>query len=53
LDRRYLKGLLHNLWPQGTDPMPWFYLAYLVDTSLFYSEAQVIAPGVGEQRVWR
>jgi hypothetical protein len=25
----------------------------MVGTSLFYSEAQVIAPGVGEQRVWR
>lgn len=44
---------MRNLWPEGKDYMPWFYLAYLVDMSLVYSEAQIIAPGVGEQRVWR
>jgi hypothetical protein len=33
--------------------MPWFYLACLVETSSLYSKARVIAPGVGEQRVWR
>jgi hypothetical protein len=53
LDRRYLEDLLHILWPQGTDHMPWFYLARLVDTRSLYSKARVIAPGVGEQRVWR
>jgi hypothetical protein len=52
-DRRYLEALMRNLWPEGKDYMPWFYLAYLVDMSLVYSEAQIIAPGVGEQRVWR
>ena len=52
-DHRYLEALMHNLWPEGKDYMPWFYLAYLVDMSLVYSEAQIIAPGVGEQRVWR
>jgi hypothetical protein len=52
-NRRHLEGLLHTLWPEGKDHMPRFYLAYLVDMGLFYSEAQVIAPGVGEQRVWR
>jgi hypothetical protein len=53
LDRQYLEGLLHNLGPQETNHMLRFYLVCMVDTSLFYSEAQVIAPGVGEQRVWR
>ena len=52
-DRRYLEALLHNLWPEGKGYMPWLYLAYLIDMSLIYSEAQIIAPGVGEQRVWR
>jgi hypothetical protein len=33
LDRRYLEGLLHNLRPQETNHLLWFYLVYLVDTS--------------------
>jgi hypothetical protein len=53
LDRRFLEDLLHRLWPGGQQYLPWLYLAYLLDMSLTYGEAQVIAPGVGEQRVWR
>jgi hypothetical protein len=52
-DRRFLENLLHRLWPGGQQYLPWLYLAYLLDMSLTYGEAQVIAPGVGEQRVWR
>ncbi len=52
-DRRFLNDLLHRLWPEGHEHLAWLYLAYLVDMSLVYSEAQIIAPGVGEQRVWR
>jgi hypothetical protein len=51
--RRFLNHLLPHLWPEGHRHLPWLYLAYLVDMSLVYSEAQIIAPGVGEQRVWR
>ena len=51
--RRFLNHLLPRLWPEGHRHLPWLYLAYLVDMSLVYSEAQIIAPGVGEQRVWR
>ena len=52
-NRRFLDHLLPRLWPEGREHLPWLYLAYLVDMSLVYSEAQIIAPGVGEQRVWR
>jgi hypothetical protein len=53
LDRRFLEDLLRSLWPGAQEYLPWLYLAYLLDMSLLYGEAQVIAPGVGEQRVWR
>ncbi len=52
-DRRLLNHLLRRLWPEGHRYLPCSYLAYLVDMSLVYSEAQITAPGVGEQRVWR
>jgi hypothetical protein len=52
-DRRFLNHLLRRLWPEGHRHLPCLYLAYLVDMSLVYSEAQITAPGVGEQRVWR
>jgi hypothetical protein len=52
-DRRFLNHLLQHIWPEGHRHLPCLYLAYLVDMSLVYSEAQVTAPGVGEQRVWR
>jgi hypothetical protein len=52
-DRRFLEDLLQDLWPGAQKHMSWLYLAYLVDMSFVYSEAQVIAPGVGEQHVWR
>jgi hypothetical protein len=52
-DRRFLYHLLRRLWPEGHRYLPCLYLAYLVDMSLVYSEAQITAPGVGEQRVWR
>jgi Phosphotransferase enzyme family len=52
-DLRSLEPLLRRLWPGGHGHLPSLYLAYLVDMSLVYSEAQVAAPGVGERRVWR
>lgn len=52
-DRRPMDHSLRRLWPEGHKHLPSLYLAYLVDMSLFYSEAQVAAPGVGEQGVWR
>jgi len=52
-DRRFMDHLLRRLWPEGHRHLPYLYLAYLVDMSLVYSEAQIAAPGVGEQRVWR
>ena len=51
-NRRFLRHLLDVLWPEGQKYLPWLYLAYLVNVSLLYSEAQMIAPGVGERDVW-
>ena len=51
-DRHFLRASMDALWPQGQRYLPWLYLAYLLDMTLLYSEAQVVAPDVGEQRVW-
>lgn len=51
-DQRLLERLLVRLWPGGQEYLPYLYLAYLVDMSMIYSEAQIVAPGVGEQKVW-
>jgi hypothetical protein len=52
-DRRFLQDLLSRQWPGAQEYMRWLYLAYLIDVSLDYSEARIIAPAAGEQRVWR
>ena len=52
-DRSLLHRALDELWPEGHKYLPWLYLTYLLDMTLFYSEAQVAAPGIGEKRVWR
>jgi len=51
-NRRFLQTLLDVLWPGGQKYLPWMYLAYLVNVSLLYGEAQMIAPGVGERDAW-
>ena len=51
-DRRFLLTLLDALWPEGRDHLPGLYLAYLAHVTLLYSEAQSLAPGVGERKVW-
>jgi hypothetical protein len=51
-DRRFLLTLLDALWPEGRKHLPILYLAYLAHVTLLYSEAQSLAPGVGERKVW-
>jgi hypothetical protein len=51
-DRRFLLTLLDALWPEGGERLPLLYLAYLAHVTLLYSEAQSLAPGVGERKVW-
>jgi hypothetical protein len=51
-DRRFLLRLLDALWPEGHKHLPILYLAYLAHVTLLYSEAQSLAPGVGEKGVW-
>ena len=51
-DRRFLLSLLENLWPEGQRHLSLLYLAYLSHVTLLYSEAQSLAPGVGERKVW-
>jgi hypothetical protein len=43
---------LDALWPEGRERLPLLYLAYLAHVTLLYSEAQSLAPGVGERKVW-
>ncbi len=50
--RTFLRSSLDAMWPEGRRHLPWLYLSYLLDMTLLYSEAQVVAPGVGEQGVW-
>src|SRR5215210_3619676 len=51
-DRRFLLALLDALWPEGQKHLPGLHLAYLAHVTLLYSEAQSLAPGVGERKVW-
>ena len=51
-DHRFLLTLLDALWPEGRDRLSLLYLAYLAHVTLLYSEAQSLAPGVGEKKVW-
>jgi hypothetical protein len=51
-DRRFLLTLLDALWPEGREHLTLLYLAYLAHVTLLYSEAQSLAPGVGERKVW-
>lgn len=47
----FCQGLLQGCWPEGQPHLPWLYLAYLVDMSLFYAKARVRAPELGDERV--
>jgi len=51
-DRAFLRRSLDELWPEGHRYLPWLYLVYLLDMSLYYGEARVLAPDAGEDRVW-
>jgi hypothetical protein len=51
-DHRFLLTLLDALWHEGREYLPLLYLAYLTHVTLLYSEAQSLAPGVGERKVW-
>jgi hypothetical protein len=51
-DHRFILALLDALWPGAQDRLPILYLAYLAHVTLLYSEAQSLAPGVGERKVW-
>lgn len=50
-DRRLLRIVLKDLWPDGGGSLPWLYLAYLLDMSLVYNEARIVAPDIGDDRV--
>ena len=50
----FLGAWLKNLWPEGSACVYPLYLAYLVDQSLFYGEATLLASDPDEdERVWR
>lgn len=50
-DRRFLYEILDSVWPGGRKHLPGLYLAYLLDMTLFYAEARVVAPDAGDDRV--
>lgn len=51
---RFLGTWLKSLWPEGIAYLHELYLAYLVDLSLFYGEATLMASGPDDdERVWR
>ena len=50
-DRRFLYELLDSVWPEGRNHLPGLYLAYLLDMTLFYAEARVVAPNHGDDHV--
>ena len=52
LDRALLRAALDDVWPEGREHLSSLYLAYLLDMALFYGEARVTAPEVGDDRVW-
>ncbi|OGI49401.1 MAG: hypothetical protein A3B81_03930 [Candidatus Muproteobacteria bacterium RIFCSPHIGHO2_02_FULL_65_16] len=43
--------LLEKIWPNSEEFLAHLYLSYLADQSLFYLEARLLAPEVGEDRV--
>lgn len=47
-DPGFLRGVLGALWPEGLNHLPGLYLAYLLDVTLFYAEARVVAPDAGD-----
>ena len=47
-----LRHLLATLWPASEGRLRQLYLAYLVDVSVLYGEARMMAPEVGEEHVW-
>lgn len=50
---RFCDQLLASCWPEGRPYLHGLYLSYLVDMSLFYLEARVRAPQIGDERVLR
>lgn len=46
------EAALERIWPEGRPHLSWLYLAYLLDVSLIYGEARVMAPEAGDDRVW-
>lgn len=51
-DLPLVRRVLDGLWPEGRGHLSLLYLAYLLDMGLYYGEARVNAPEVGEDRVW-
>lgn len=50
LDMRFLEALAENVWPEGKMLLPWAYLVYLLEKSLYYAEAQIRAPSAGDDK---
>jgi hypothetical protein len=54
VDTRFIKLLAQRIWPEGEALLPWAYLVYLLEMSVYYAEARIRAPFVGDNKfmIW-
>ncbi|MDB5406761.1 MAG: hypothetical protein JWL84_1673 [Rhodospirillales bacterium] len=54
VDTRFIKLLAQRIWPEGEALLPWAYLVYLLEKSVYYAEARIRAPSVGDNKfnIW-
>jgi hypothetical protein len=50
LDVQFLEKLAEKIWPQGRSLLPWMYLVYLLEKSIYYAEARIRAPYEGDDK---
>jgi Phosphotransferase enzyme family len=50
LNTRFLANLAESTWRKGKMHIPWAYLVYLMETSIYHAEARVRAPSVGDDK---
>jgi hypothetical protein len=50
LDTHFIGLLADKIWPDGKTLLPWAYLVYLLEKSIYYAEARIRAPLVGDDK---
>lgn len=49
-DTRFFEKLAEKIWPRGRSLLPWMYLVYLLEKSIYYAEARIRAPLEGDDK---